>query len=64
MGRWGRTVGTEAKEAYMMGRLKLSELAQWLRGYDYEVSGPEGDETEVVVTIDENGGIHLSAPSD
>ena len=46
---------TETREASMSGRIRLSDLAQWLSGYDYEVSGPEGDDREVIVTLDEVG---------
>jgi hypothetical protein len=43
------------------GRLRLSALADWLRGWDYDVSGPADDDREVMVTIDDLG-VHLSAP--
>jgi hypothetical protein len=44
------------------GRMRLATLAEWLEGWDYDVSGPIGDDREVIVTIDEMGGVHLSAP--
>jgi hypothetical protein len=50
------------REAAMNARIKLAVLADWLRGWDYEVSGPGEDDREVMVTIDSMGGVHLTAP--
>jgi hypothetical protein len=47
----------------MRGRIRLATLADWLRAWDYDISGPDDDNREVIVTIDEMG-IHLSAPPD
>ncbi len=52
------------KEPVMRGRLRLSSLAEWLRESGYEVSGPENDQREVVVTLQGDFPPQLSAPPD
>lgn len=46
----------------MKASIRLLVLADWLRDSGYEVTGPTEDERVVFVTVDDNGGVHLSAP--
>jgi hypothetical protein len=50
------------QEPVMRGSLRLSQLAGLLREYGYEVTGPENDERELVVTLQGNHPPQLSAP--
>jgi hypothetical protein len=48
----------------MRVEVRLARLADWLRDYDYEISGPDNDDRVVVITVDSQGGVHLTAPPD
>jgi hypothetical protein len=50
------------QETVMHGSLRLTQLADWLREYGYEVTGPENDDRELVVTLQGNHPPQLSAP--
>jgi len=56
--------GEGMQEPVMRGRLRLSRLADWLREYGYEVTGPENDQRELIVTLQGDHPPQLSVPPD
>jgi hypothetical protein len=52
------------QEPTMRGSLRVSQLADLLREYGYEVTGPENDERALIVTLQGNHPPHFSPPPD
>ena len=54
----------EAMQEPTRGSLRVSQLVDLLREYGYEVTGPENDDRELIVTLQGNHPAHFSPPPD